>query len=80
MSDARDWRTLYAVAMLEGDSTQLPLRIDRAEEVILARMRELPQKFCLGSEQAELLSTLQNLRRLKSGPSNSDRQLRNIKI
>jgi hypothetical protein len=25
MSDPRDWRTLFAAAMLEGDNTQLPL-------------------------------------------------------
>lgn len=63
----RDWPTLYAVAMLEGDSQQLPLRIERAEEAIRARMRELPQTFFVGSEQTELQSAVQNLRRLKSG-------------
>ena len=30
MSDPRDWRTLLAAAMLEGDSTQLPLRVARS--------------------------------------------------
>ncbi len=63
----RDWRTLYAAAMLEGDCTQLPLRIEKAEEAIHARMGELPQKFFVGSEQTELQSAVQNLRRLKSG-------------
>jgi hypothetical protein len=45
MSDPRDWQTLFAAAMLEGDSTQLPLRIERAEETIQARLRELPETF-----------------------------------
>jgi hypothetical protein len=52
--------------MLEGDSTQVQLRIERAEEAIHARMRELPQKFFVGPEQAELQSAFQNLRHLKS--------------
>jgi len=41
-SPPRDWQTLYAAAMLEGDSTQFGPRIERAEEAIEARMRELP--------------------------------------
>jgi hypothetical protein len=66
-SSPRDWQTLYAAAMLEGDSTQFqPHRIQRAEEAIKARMRELPQKFFVGPEHAELRSALQNLRLLKS--------------
>jgi len=74
MSDPRDWQTLFAAAMLEGDSTQLPLRIDRAEETIKARLKELPETFSVGSEQAELQSALRNLRlwkavRLKSAPT-----------
>ena len=66
MSDPRDWRTLLAAAMLEGDSTQLPLRVARAEEAIQARLRELPKIFSVGSEQSELRSALQNLHRLKA--------------
>ena len=62
MSDPRDWRTLLAAAMLEGDSTQLPLRIQRAEEAIQARLRELPETFSVLSEQADLRFALQNLR------------------
>lgn len=65
-SSARDWQTLYAAAMLEGESTQVQPRIDRAEEAIQSRMRELPQKFFVGPEQAELRSALRNLRLLKS--------------
>jgi hypothetical protein len=64
----RDWRTLYATAMLEGDQTQVKPRIEKAQEAIHARMRELPQKFFIGSEQRGLLLALQNLRRLKSAP------------
>ena len=66
MSDPRDWRTLFAAAMLEGDSTQLPSRVARAEEAIQARLRELPDTSSVGSEQSELRSALQNLRRLKA--------------
>ena len=66
MSDPCDWRTLYAAAMLEGENTKVRLRIEKAEEAIHARMRELPQKFFVGSEQAELQSALQNLRLWKS--------------
>jgi hypothetical protein len=63
----QDWRTLYAAAMLEGRSTQVQLRIERAEEAIHARMRELPpQNVFVGPEQAELQLALQNLRLLKA--------------
>jgi len=43
MNNPRDWRTLYATAMLEGDQTQVRPRIEKAQEAIHARMRELPQ-------------------------------------
>lgn len=66
MSDPSDWRTLLAAAMLEGDSTQMKLRIEKAEEAILARLRELQETSSVFSEQAELQSALQNLRSLKS--------------
>ena len=66
MSDLSDWQTLFAAAMLEGVSTQVQLRIQRAEEAIHGRMRELPQKFFIGPEQAELQLALQNLRLLKA--------------
>jgi hypothetical protein len=71
MSDPRDWRTLFAAAMLEGDSTQVPLRIEKAEEAIQARLRELPKTFSVGSEQSELRSALQNLRLLKAACLNA---------
>jgi hypothetical protein len=62
----RDWRTQYAAAMLEGDSTLVPLRIERAEEAIQARLRELPETYSVLSEQADLQSALENLRLLKA--------------
>jgi hypothetical protein len=65
-SSPRDWETLYAAAMLEGDSTPFQPRIERAEEAIAARLRDLPQKFFVGPERTELRSALQNLRFLKS--------------
>jgi hypothetical protein len=66
MTEPRDWRTLLAAAMLEGDITQMPLRIEKAEEAIQARLRELPQKFLVVSDEAELQLALQNLRILKA--------------
>lgn len=66
-SSPRDWPTLYAAAMLEGDSTLFQPGIEQAEEAIKARMREVPQKFLVGPEQAELRSALQN-RRLLNQP------------
>jgi len=48
----RDWQTLFAAAMVEGDSTQVRLRIERAEEAIQARLRKLPETFSVGSEQS----------------------------
>jgi len=62
----REWRTLFAAAMLEGNSTQVGLRIARAEEAIRARLREVPETFSILSEQAELQSALQNLRLWKA--------------
>ena len=62
-----DWRTLYAVAMLEGDSTYVPLRIEIAIEAIQARLRGLPEDCSGGSKRVELQSALQNLRLVKSG-------------
>jgi hypothetical protein len=36
-SSPSDWCTLYAVAMLEGNGLNVPLRVERAEEAIRAR-------------------------------------------
>lgn len=65
MSEPRDWQTLYAAAMLESDSTHLNQRIERADKAIQARLRNLPQTSSGSSEQAELQSALNYLRRLR---------------
>ena len=44
MNNPYQWRTPYAAALLEGDDTQVRLQIEKAEEAIHVRMRELPQK------------------------------------
>ena len=67
MNNPYQWRTPYAAALLEGDDTQVRLQIEKAEEAIHVRMRELPQKFFVGSEQAELQSALRNLRLWRAG-------------
>ena len=60
----RDWKTVYAAAMLESDSTQLRARIECADEAIHARLRELPETFSVPSEQAELQLALKYPRHL----------------
>ena len=65
-SSPSDWRTLYAVARLEGNATQVPFRVERAEEAIQTRLTGLPEDCSGGSEQAELQSALRNLRLLKA--------------
>lgn len=62
----RDWKVLYAAAMLEGDSTQVPQRIQEADEAIRARLKELPETFSVRSEQAELRSALNYLCRVNT--------------
>jgi len=62
------WKTLYAAAMLESDATQLQHRIDTADAVMQTRLKELPgtsSTSSIGSEQRELQSALDYLRRLK---------------
>ena len=62
---ARDWRILFAAAMLEGDNTQLGLRIEKAEAAIQARLTDVAGSFS-ASEEADLYSARQNLQRLKA--------------
>ena len=57
MSDPCDWRTLFAAAMLEGDSMKVPLGVLKAEDAIQTRLRELQQNVIVGSEDPRLLST-----------------------
>jgi hypothetical protein len=61
-----EWKTLYAAAMLEADSTQVPQRIAKADAAIQARLMELPETSSHRSEKAELQSALNYLRRLKA--------------
>jgi len=62
MSDPRDWRRLYAAAILEVNWTQVPLRVERAEQAIQARLGQLPETLPVNLEQAELQWAFQNLR------------------
>lgn len=64
MALPQDWQTLYAAAMLESDTTRVQQRIEKADQAIRARMRELPETFAAGSEQAELRYALTYLERL----------------
>ena len=64
MNSPQQWQTLYAAAMLESDSTRLQQRIEKADQAIHARLRELPETFSVGSEQAELHYALSYLGRL----------------
>ena len=61
----RDWRTLYAVAMLEGESIQLGLRIEEAEVAIQERLRETIESVPT-LEESELYSALRILRRVRT--------------
>jgi hypothetical protein len=58
---SRDWQMLYAAAMLEDDDTQVQQRIEKANQAIRARLRELPKTFSIRSEQAESQSALRFL-------------------
>lgn len=62
---SREWKTLYAAAMLESDSTQVRQRIAKAHAAIQARLTELPETST-HSEKAELKSALDYLHRLKA--------------
>jgi hypothetical protein len=56
----RDWRTLYAAAMLEGESFQLGLRIEEAEVAIQERLREKVDSVP-ALEESELYAALRIL-------------------
>ena len=61
----RNWRTLYAAAMLEGESVQLELRIEEAEVAIRERLRETVDSVPT-LEESELYSALRILRRVRT--------------
>jgi hypothetical protein len=60
-----EWRMLYAAAMLESDSAQLPFRIETADAAMQARLMELARTSPVHSEKMELQSALDYLRRLR---------------
>jgi hypothetical protein len=62
----QDWRTSYAAAMLESDSTQFSDLIESASEAIHTRLRELPETTAIHFEYAELRLALKYLNLLKS--------------
>jgi len=69
MSEAispQGWKAQYTAAMLECDDNQLRHRIETADAVIRARLKQLPDMSSLGSEQEELQSALNYLRLLKN--------------
>ncbi len=63
MSEPQDWRTLYAAAMLESDGMRVTQRVQKADEAIHERLRELPETH---SELQELRSALSYLRRVST--------------
>jgi hypothetical protein len=62
----QEWKALYTAAMLECDDTLLRQRIETADAVIRARLRQLPEPISFGSEQEDLRSALDYLRMLKN--------------
>ncbi len=64
MGERPEWYVLYAAAMLETDSSQLPLRVQKADAAIRARLKQLPENPSGRSEQSELRSALNYLRLL----------------
>ena len=61
----RDWRTLYAAAMLECESVQFGQRIEDAEVAIQERLREAVENVP-ALEESELYAALRMLRRVRA--------------
>jgi len=61
----QEWKALYAAAMLETDTTHMRQRIERADSVMRARLRQLPHESSPRSEQTELHSALNYLHCLR---------------
>jgi hypothetical protein len=59
----REWKTLYAAAMLESESTQLRQRIERADSAMRERLKELPER---STEKIELETALKYLGSLRA--------------
>ncbi len=64
-SALRDWRTLYAAAMLEGESMQLGLMIEEAEVAIQERLRQTVESVPT-LEESELYAAMRVLRRVRA--------------
>ena len=78
MSETRsspEWRILYAAAMLEPDSAQLPLRIETADAAMQERLEELLRTSPVHSEKKELQSALGYLRRVRALTSEDQNRL-----
>ena len=78
MSETRsspEWRILYAPAMLESDSAQLPLRIETADAAMQERLEELLRTSPIHSEKKELQSALGYLRRVRALTSEDQNRL-----
>ena len=78
MSETRsspEWRILYAAAMLESDSAQLPLRIETADAAMQERLEELLRTSPIHSEKKELQSALGYLRRVRALTSEDQNRL-----
>jgi hypothetical protein len=56
-----NWRELYKAAVLELDSTQIPVRIASAKHAIVQRARELFQKTGANLEEKQALDAAMNL-------------------
>jgi hypothetical protein len=61
-----EWKTLYAAAMLEFDGKQLQLRIEQAESAMRQRLTQLERMPSIDSEEMEIRSALDYLRRLRT--------------
>jgi len=61
-----EWKTLYAAAMLEFDGKQLQHRIARAENAMRQRLTQLEKGPSIESEEMEIQSALDYLRRLRT--------------
>jgi hypothetical protein len=62
----REWKTLYAAAMLETDPAQFQQRVHVADAAIRARLTELTEMAAGYSENTELQSALKYLDRVKA--------------
>jgi hypothetical protein len=62
---AREWKMLYAAAMLESDPARFQQRSQIADAAIRARLNQLTETPAVRCEHVELQSALTYLRRVK---------------